>query len=260
MVFGVEAHINNLAHLKSMERAPTGIDGLDELIEGGIPRRRMVLVSGSCGTGKTIFSAQYIYRGAVDYDEPGIFVTLDERPSTIREDMLQFGWDLKALEEKGMLRIIDGTVTKVGIPSEEEFSLPETGFNLDKLLVEIIKSIKELGAKRLVVDSLPALGFKYDTEADVRKAILKMSYVLSRTGVTSIVTTEIPENAGVYSKYGVEEFVADGVIVLQYGGLGANATRTLHVRKMRGTKHSEHIHPMEITRERGIVVYPIDEV
>ena len=243
-----------------MERAPTGIDGLDELIEGGIPRRRMVLVSGSCGTGKTIFSAQFIYRGAVDYGEPGIFVTLDERPSIIREDMLQFGWDFKALEEKGMVRIIDGAVTKVGIPSEEELALPETGFNLDKLLVEIIKSVKEMGAKRLVVDSLPALGFKYDTEAEVRKAILKMSYVLSKTGVTSIITTEIPQNSGTYSKYGVEEFVADGVIVLNYGSLGGRATRTLHIRKMRGTKHSEHLHPMEITRERGIVVYPIEEV
>lgn len=220
----------------------------------------MILVSGSCGTGKTIFSAQFIYRGAVDYNEPGVFVTLDERPATIREDMLQFGWDFKALEDKGMIRIIDGTVTKVGIPSEEEYALPETGFNLDKLLVEVIKSVKEIGAKRLVVDSLPALGFKYDTEAEVRKAILKMSYVLSKTGVTSIVTTEIPENSGTYSKYGVEEFVADGVIVLNYGSLGGRAARTLHIRKMRGTKHSEHLHPMEITRERGIVIYPIEDV
>ncbi len=242
----------------SMERAPTGIDGLDELIEGGIPRRRMVLVSGSTGTGKTIFSAQFIYRGAVDYGEPGVFVTLDERPATIREDMLQFGWDFKALEDKGMIRIIDGTVTKVGIPSEEEYALPETGFSLDKLLVEVIKAVKEMGAKRLVVDSLPALGFKYDTEVEVRKAILKMSYVLAKTGVTSIVTTEIPENAGVYSKYGVEEYVADGLIVLRYGSLGGRATRTLQVRKMRGTKHSEFVHPLEITRERGIVVYPIE--
>ncbi|HIQ10156.1 MAG TPA: hypothetical protein EYH23_01425 [Euryarchaeota archaeon] len=90
--------------------------------------------------------------------------------------------------------------------------------------------------------------------------MLKMSYVLSKTGVTSIVTTEIPEHSGTYSKYGVEEFVADGVIVLNYGSLGGRATRTLHIRKMRGTKHSEHLHPMEITRERGIVVYPIEEM
>jgi len=125
-----------------MDRVPTGIDGLDELIEGGIPRRRMILVSGSTGTGKTIFSSQFIYRGATDYNEPGIFVTLDERPETIREDMLQFGWDFRKLEQEGMIRIIDGTVSRVGIPSEEDYALPETGFNLDKLLVEIIKSIK----------------------------------------------------------------------------------------------------------------------
>ena len=243
-----------------MDRVPTGINGLDDLIEGGFPRRRLILVSGACGTGKTIFSAQYIYKGAVEYDEPGILVTLDERPHMIREDMLQFGWDFKKEEERDMIRIIDGSVVKVGLPSDEVYHMPEGGFDLDKLLVEIIKSAKEMGAKRVAVDSLPALGLRYDSEIEVRKAILKMSYVLMKSGLTAVVTTEVPEEKGTFSKYGVEEFVADGVIILSYLGGGGPSVRTLYIRKMRGTEHSPHIHPMDITRERGITVYPIEDV
>ncbi len=241
-----------------MERVPTGIDGLDELIEGGFPRRRVILVTGGCGTGKTIFSAQYIYRGAVDYDEPGIYVTLEQNPQEFREDMLQFGWDFKALEEKGLVRIIDASVARIGIPSEEEYALPETGFSLEKLLIEIVKSAKEMGAKRVAVDSIPAIGFRFEREFDVRNAILKLSYVLKRVGLTGVLTTETGKG-GEYSRYGVEEYVTDGVIVLRYGSMGDRIMRSLQIRKMRGTKHSEHIHPVEITRERGMVVYPIEE-
>ncbi len=242
-----------------MDRVPTGIDGLDELIEGGFPRRRVILVTGACGTGKTIFSAQYIYRGAVDYDEPGIYVTLEQFPREFREDMLQFGWDFRNLEEQGLVRIIDASVARIGVASEEEHALPETGFSLDKLLVEIIKAAKEMDAKRIAIDSIPAMGFRYEREYEVRNAVLKLSYVLKKIGLTGVLTSETGEKGGL-SKYGVEEYVTDGVIILRYGSVGGRLMRSLQVRKMRGTKHSEHIHPVEISRERGIVVYPIEEV
>ncbi len=237
---------------------PTGVEGLDELIEGGIPKRRMVLVSGATGTGKTVLSTQFLYKGAVEYDEPGIFVTLDERPDILREDMLQFGWDLAEEEAKDMIRIIDASIAKIGFPSEEIYHMPESGFDLDKLLIEIVKSAKEMGAKRIVVDSLPALGFRYTSEAEIRNAVLKVSYVLRKTGLTAIITSEIEEGSKRFSKFGVEEFVADGVIVLAFPGSMGPAPRTLHIRKMRGTDHSPHIHPVEIIRNRGMVVYPVD--
>lgn len=242
-----------------MERVPTGIEGLDELIEGGIPRRRTVLVAGATGTGKTIFCSQFIYKGAVEYDEPGILVTLDERPQLIREDMIQFGWDFKKEEEKDMIRIIDATVAKVGFPSNEVYSMPMSGFDLDRLLVEILRSAKEMGAKRVAVDSLPALALRYENEADIRKAVLKLTYALAKSGLTALITTEVPEGSNTFSKYGVEEYVTDGVIVLSFMPAGGPTLRTLHIRKMRGTNHSPYIHPMEITGERGIVVYPVDE-
>ena len=240
-----------------MDRVRTGIPGFDDLIEGGLPRGRSFLVSGGTGTGKTIFGLQFLVFGA-KVNEPGVYLTLDERPDLVREDMLRFGWDLRALEDSGLFKIVDGTMAKLGIPSEEEFSLPATGFDLDKLLLELIRAIKKIGAKRVVIDSIAALGLNFESEHDVRKAVLKIVYLLARMGVTTILTTEINDGSTKLGKYGVEEFVADGVVVLHYMGVGTQSNRTLHVRKMRATKHSEKLHPLLIT-DSGLVVKEIDE-
>lgn len=240
-----------------MNRIQTGISGFDKLVEGGLPQGRSFLISGGTGTGKTIFSAQFLINGA-ENGEPGIYLTLDERPELIREDLLRFGWNLRQLEDSGMIKVIDGTIAKVGIPSDEEFSLPATGFDLDKLLLELMKAIKKIKAKRVVIDSIPALGLNFESEHETRKAILKTVYLLARAGVTTVLTTEIAEGSKSFGKYGVEEFVADGVIVLHYMGIGTQSNRTLHIRKMRATKHSEDLHPLEIT-DVGIKIHNVDE-
>ena len=151
-----------------MNRVATGIPGFDELVEGGLPEGRAFLVSGGTGTGKTIFATQFLINGA-KMNEPGVYLTLDERPDLIREDMLRFGWNLRSFEDKGLLKIVDGTMAKLGIPSDEEFSLPATGFDLDKLLLELMRAIKKIRAKRVVIDSIPALGLNFDNEHEVRK-------------------------------------------------------------------------------------------
>jgi KaiC/GvpD/RAD55 family RecA-like ATPase len=240
-----------------MNRVATGIPGFDELVEGGLPEGRAFLVSGGTGTGKTIFATQFLINGA-KMNEPGVYLTLDERPDLIREDMLRFGWNLRSFEDKGLLKIVDGTMAKLGIPSDEEFSLPATGFDLDKLLLELMRAIKKIRAKRVVIDSIPALGLNFDNEHEVRKAVLKMVYLLARAGVTTIFTTEINEETKQLSKYGVEEFVADGVVVLHYMGIGTQSNRTLHIRKMRATKHNEDLHPLEIT-DNGIRVLKVED-
>jgi KaiC/GvpD/RAD55 family RecA-like ATPase len=240
-----------------MNRITTGIKGFDNLIEGGFPEGRSFLLSGGTGTGKTIFSVQFLIDGAKK-SEPGIYLTLDERPELIREDMLRFGWNLRKLEDENKLLLLDGTIAKIGIPSDEEFSLPATGFDLDKLLLELMKAIKKLKAKRVVIDSIPALGMNFENEHDIRRAVLKVVYLLSRAGVTTVLTTEIDPESKKIGKYGVEEFVADGVIVLHYMGIGTQSNRTLHIRKMRATKHSEDLHPLEIT-ENGVIVHNVDE-
>jgi KaiC/GvpD/RAD55 family RecA-like ATPase len=173
-----------------MNRIKTGIKGFDKLVEGGLPEGRSFLLSGGTGTGKTIFAMQFLVNGVKD-GEPGIYLTLDERPDLIREDMKRFGWDLRAAEDAGNLMIIDGTIAKIGIPSDEEFSLPATGFDLDKLLLELMRTIKKIKAKRVVIDSIPALGMNFENDHDIRKAILKIVYLLSRAGVTTILTTDV---------------------------------------------------------------------
>lgn len=240
-----------------MNRIKTGIFGFDELVEGGLPEGRSYLISGGTGTGKTIFATQYLVSGAQN-NEPGVYLTLDERPELIREDMLRFGWNLRQFEDAGTLKIVDGTMAKLGIPSDEEFSLPATGFDLDKLLLELMRAIKKIKAKRVVIDSIPALGLNFESEHEVRKAVLKMVYLLSRSGVTTIFTTEINEDSKQLGKYGVEEYVADGVIVLHYMGVGTQSNRTLHIRKMRATKHSEDLHPLQIS-DSGIKVHKVEE-
>ncbi len=240
-----------------MDRIATGIKGLDELLEGGIPKGRSILIAGACGTGKSIFGMQFIYNGAKKYSEPGIYVTLDERPELLREDMLMLGWDIRKLEDANMLHIIDGSVAKIGMPSEEEFSMPATGFDVDKLLLEIMRTSKRIGAKRVVIDSIPALGLNFRDENEIRAAILKLSYLLMKIGVTTLLTSEANEGENSYGKYGIEEYVVDGVVVLHYLGAGTRSNRTLHIRKMRATRHSEDLHPIEITGD-GIVVHRVE--
>ncbi|HZX20691.1 MAG TPA: ATPase domain-containing protein [archaeon] len=241
-----------------MDRVATGVPGFDELVEGGFPEGRTILISGACGTGKTIFCTQYLYNGAKKYNEPGIYVTLDERPELIRQDMLRFGWDMRKLEEEKKLQIIDGSLAKIGIPSEEEFAMPATGFDIDKLLLEIMRTVKKIGAKRLVIDSIPALGFNFESETEIRNAILKLSYLLMRIGVTTLMTSEMAEGESKFGKYGIEEYVVDGVIVMHYMGIGTRSNRTIHVRKMRATKHSEELHPLQIGA-KGITIKKVDE-
>jgi len=240
-----------------VERVPTGIPGLDELLEGGFPRKRLVLVSGATGTGKSIFGMQYVYKGLVEHEEPGVFVSFDEMPEKLREDMLRFGWNLKDLEKNDLLAVVDATSARAGAPSEEEHAIMPGQLDLDRVLLEIISTARRIDAKRLVIDSLASMGLRLDGDTEARRAVLKMSYVLARSGLTTILTTEVPEQApgtGMhFSKYGVEEYIADGVLLLNFVGMGPQPIRTMQIRKMRGTNHSLEIHQFEIT-EKGILL------
>lgn len=247
-------------------RVKTGVFGLDELLQGGIPQGRIILVTGGCGTGKSILALQFLYAGASDFGEPGVYVTFDEMPDKIRQDMLAFGWNLKGLEEKGKFAIVDATSARAGTPSDEEHAILPGQMDVDRLLVEILQVARNIGAKRVVLDSIPAMAFRLENVNEIRKTILKMAYVVSRAGLTAVITSEVPEmslgsgQALRFSKFDVEEYVADGVILLNFLGFGGESnTRTIYVRKMRGTKHSTEVHPMEIS-DKGIVVKKIEDV
>lgn len=247
------------------ERIKTGIPGLDPLLGGGFPKGRIILVSGACGTGKSIMALQYAYKGALEFNEPSVFVTFDEMPEKIREDSLNFGWDLDALERKKKFALVDATSARVGAPSEEEHAILPGQMDIDRVIVDIMTVAKNIGAKRIVIDSIPAMAFKLDNSAEIRRAILKIAYVTSRAGLTTVMTTEIEEQnlktapSFKFSKYDIEEYVADGVILLNFIGSGKDMFRTAYIRKMRGTKHSMEIHPIEISSE-GFTVKKLSDV
>ncbi len=240
-----------------MEKIKTGIPGLDEILEGGVPKGTNVLVVGGTGTGKTILCSQFLYKGVEDYNQNGIFVTLEERAEDLRREMQNFGWDFKKYENMDELAIIDGTSAKLRKKStKEKHSLIE--MDVDALIIEINRVAKEIDAERVVVDSIPSLGLSLETEKEIRNSIYRLSTLLLEIGVTSFVTTETPMGEG-FSRYGVEEFVSRGVIKLEIIEKGTTFERALYVRKMRETSFSMGKYPFSI-EDNGIIVHTRGEV
>ena len=235
-----------------IKRVKSGIPGFDDLIQGGFPENTTVLVAGGTGTGKTTFGLQFIYKGAEKYEEPGVFVSLEERAKDLRREVKTFGWDIQALENQKLM-------ATVGLPSEEKFALEES-FNIDSFLRYIYRVVKAIDAKRLVIDSVPSLAFRLEDERKIREVLLKLNTILLEMGVTTILTTEAPDpKGGRISRYGIEEYISRGLVLLDLQERNIELKRYLLIRKMRETKHSMRKYPFEITTQ-GIVVYPSGEI
>ncbi|MCX6773047.1 MAG: hypothetical protein NTV88_04750 [Candidatus Micrarchaeota archaeon] len=229
---------------RPMERVNTGIGGLDELLEGGIPTGSLNLLAGRLGTGRMIFGLQYLYYGAKEKDEPGVFVSLEKEPESVVDIMKSIGWDPDELIEKKMLSIIK--------PDMHRF---------ENLKESIIDSIDRIGAKRVVIKPFSLLTAYFDNVYDVRKALSDLRREMKRMDCTMIAVTDIKEGDASFSSTGFEEFVANGVIVLDFQAKkdSNEFTRTLLVRKMERTNHSLKLVPFEITK-KGIEVYAGAEV
>ncbi len=230
-----------------VERIASGIPGLDKLIEGGFVKGSSNLVAGTTGTGKTILSCQYLLHG-LQKGENGIYVTLEQKEEDIIADMGRFGWDveLKKFINAGKL------IMTSRFPS-----------NIKELTSEIVGLVKRNSAKRLVLDSISiaTMGWKETTElSKLRAELFDFIKTLKNLGVTSLLVTEIPEDrVKSISRFGFEEFLADGIILLHYLEYAAGGTpRSLVIRKMRRTIHGSDIYPMEITKA-GIVLKPMKE-
>jgi KaiC/GvpD/RAD55 family RecA-like ATPase len=242
-----------------LEKVPTGIPGFDELCEGGLIRDRSYLVSGTSGSGKTIFAMQFIVNGIRMFNEPGIFIATEERPQHLREHFSVFGWDLEKYEDENMLAIVDATSTKIGLPSDERY-IDVRPFDTRSLLDQVITIQDEIGARRAVLDSTTAIGFAIQDPAKFRVELLKIATTMEILGLTSVLTCEIQDLSGdKISRFGVENFVTEGTIVLYFTRSENVRVRSLEIFKMRGSNHSKKIHPFEITEE-GIVVHSREEV
>lgn len=245
----------------SADRCPTGIPGLDGLLDGGFPRGRTILLTGECGTGKTIFGVQFLYNGVVKHNEPGVLLILEQNIQYLKRDMYLFDFNLDELEDSGKLVIIDASLSRFNVSeaspkSSKSFSLTSRDLIGTKEVVDIIiDAAKEIMAERVVIDSLPALDNLVRSKENVRDVILYMNYRLQSKGFTSILVSDILKNR----EGDVEEYVSDGVIRLNYITSGPDAGRNLVIQKMRGTKHSEDIHPITFTEGIGIEVLEVEE-
>ena len=234
------------------KRVPSGIEGFDEISGGGLQRNRSYLLSGPSGVGKTIFGLQYLYNGIIENGENGIFISTEDRPDSVRENALKFGWDFEGLEDEGKLAIIDACSTKIGIPSHEKY-VDVRPFDLRSMVDQIIAAHDAIDAKRALIDSTTTIGFYLQDPAKIRIELLKLANTLDVLGLTSILTCELLEGAIGNSRFGVEQFITDGIIRLNSKRDGDAFYKDMSIIKMRGSQHSNNIHPFVIT-PKGIVV------
>ena len=219
-------------------RIPTGIPGLDELIEGGFEEGTITLVTGGTGTAKSIFSMQFIYNGITQYKQNGVYITTEETSKNIKRQTAKFRWDVESLENEESLKIVE-----------------IDPFDIETLSDKIIEVVNSINARRIVIDSVSMFEMYIHDPYKIRKTMFKMLQRIRELNMICIVTAEIPEESKGLSRFGVIEFMVDSIILLKYLGI-AKYKRSLLIRKMRMTEHSSDIHPFEITPV-GIEIYSV---
>lgn len=234
-----------------VRKTATGTAGLDEITRGGIPSGRNTLVCGGAGSGKTLFAMKYLLCGALEYGEPGLCVSFEENAEEMAQNMASLGYDVPALVKKKMLLIDHVQVAR------HEFE--ETGeYDLSGLFVRIEDGIRTIGAKRVVLDTIEVLFTGLPNEAIVRSELRRLFRWLKEQAVTTIITAEIG-GRGMLTRHGLEEYVADCVILLDHRVSEQVSTRRLRVVKYRGSAHGTNEYPF-LLDESGISVVPITSV
>ena len=237
------------------EYVPTGIIGVDKILANkGIPKGNTILVSGGPGSGKTTFAIQFLYTGIIEHNESGLYVTLDEEPDEIKKNMLKYGWDLKKLEEKKKLVFINVSPVRI-TPSETgliQIGMKE--FRLIKLLEAIKKGVKDVNAKRVVIDPITIFTLQYPNRIERIYAMRDLLRDLRQTGCTNLMISEL-RGTGWDREHQFEEYLTQGVILLRTFLRGSRLVRVFQAEKMRGLAIDNQPRPYEITK-KGIEVYP----
>ena len=237
----------NRKQAPGLAKSPTGIQGLDELTGGGLPQGRPTLLCGSAGCGKTLLAMEFLVRGAVDSGEPGVFMAFEENTGDLAKNFASLGHDLKALaaQKKLLLEFVH----------IERSEIEETGeYDLEGLFIRLGQAIDSIGAKRVVLDTVEALFSGLSNTAILRAELRRLFRWLKDKGVTAIITGERGETS--LTRYGLEEYVADCVILLDHRVEGQMATRRMRIVKYRGSTHGTNEYPFLID-EGGISILPI---
>ncbi len=233
---GVESRVEKPK--KVFKQIKTGVKGLDEILDGGIPMNNLITVSGGPGSGKTILCLQFIHAGAKKYNEPGVFVSLEEEPNRLMKTAEGFGWDFqKLIDEKKIIMI----------------KTPLYKFDVLKNIIR--DSVYKIKAKRLVIDPGALFALFFDRPIDVRKALVELGNMLKKLNCTTIITTE---EVGA-SDFNQGDFSSDGIIFTYHTKIANEFIRMIAVIKMRGTSHSEKLHPLRFVK-KGLEVLAEEEV
>ncbi|MCX6897701.1 MAG: circadian clock protein KaiC [Verrucomicrobia bacterium] len=231
----------------SLPKCPTGIQGLDEITGGGVPRGRPTLVCGGAGCGKTLLAAEFLVRGAVQFGEPGVFMAFEETEKELKANVASLGFDLAGLVRRKKLMLDYVHIERSEIQESGEY-------DLEGLFVRLNHAIDSIGAKRVVLDSLEALFASLPNEAILRAELRRLFRWLKEKGVTAVITAERGREQ--LTRHGLEEYVSDCVILLDHRVVDQIATRNLRVVKYRGTLHGTNEFPFLIGDD-GISVLPI---
>lgn len=232
-----------------VSKVRTYIPGLDEILYGGIPERNVVLISGGPGTGKSILAKQFLYNG-LERGENGIFVTLEEHPVSIRRSFRHFKWEISKYEKEGKFAIIDAFTGGIGASAQKEKYVVRDVDNVNELSEILRQAVKEIGAKRIAIDSVSTLYLSKPAVA--RSVIMLLKRVIAGLGCTALLVSQVSVGERGFGGPGVEHAV-DGIIRLDLDEVDGKLYRSIIVWKMRDTKHSMVRHPMKITDD-GIVV------
>ena len=238
-------------NLPQINKLPSGIEGLDFIARGGLPIGRTTLVAGSAGSAKTVFAVQFLAAGVLYHNQPGVFVTFEESPADIRRNMLSLGWNIAEWESRGMWTFVDAS------PQASEGAVIIGEYDLGALMARIEHAVKKLQAERLSVDSLGAIFTQLSDVNIIRHELFRVTSTLRTLGVTAVLTAERVAEYGEIARFGVEEFVADNVIILRNILEGEKRRRTIEILKFRGTTHYKGEYPFTVLPDQGLVVIPL---
>ncbi len=237
-----------------VEKIPSGISGFDFIADGGLPCGRTTLVAGSAGSGKTVFVTQFLAGGIEKSDEHGVFITFEERPIDIRRNMLSFGWPIEAWERGRRWAFVDASPE----PSHELELVGDYDFG--GLLARIEHAVRSVGAKRVVLDSVGAVFSQFPDRGRVRTELMRVAAALREMEVTALMTAERTQEYGEVARFGIEEFVADNVIIMRNVLEDEKRRRTIEILKFRGTTHHKGEYPFTVIPAEGIVAIPLSAI